>query len=176
MPPTLSCDFGSVTWSLKANVHRPGLFTPKLSATREVTLVASPSEDLREDTEGFAIERVCGDQMQYALSVSGRMFPIGGTIPITLSFFPMAKVKIYKISAQLEGDPRQYSVIVPIIDRWQSGFFFSRSNQGSATPMPDDTSICSPLSLGTKIRRFYHSLRQRRILLYVTSLRSSPQT
>jgi hypothetical protein len=175
MPPTLSCDFGTVTWRLKANVHRPGVFTPRLSASREVILVASPSEDLREDTEGFAIERVWGDQMQYTLSVSGRMFPIGGTIPITLSFLPMEKVKIYKISAQLEGDPH-VSVIIPIIDHWQSRLFFSRSSQRPAAPMPGDTSTCSPLSLGTKIRRFYHTLRQRRILPYVTSLQSSPQT
>ncbi|KAN0130814.1 hypothetical protein V8E53_011489 [Lactarius tabidus] len=102
MPPTLSCDYGSVTWRLKANVHRPGAFTPKLSASRDVLFVASPSEDLREDAEGFAVERVWGDQMQYSISVSGRMFPIGGSIPITLSFLPMAKVKIFKISAQLE--------------------------------------------------------------------------
>lgn len=102
MPPTISCDYGSVTWRLKASAHRPGVFTPKLSASREVILVASPSEDPREDNEGFPIERVWEDQMQYTLSVSGRMFPIGGTIPITLSFLPMAKVRIYKISAQLE--------------------------------------------------------------------------
>jgi hypothetical protein len=102
MPPTLSCDYGSVTWRLKANVHRPGAFTPKLSASRDVLFVAAPSEDLREDAEGFAVERVWGDQMQYSISVSGRMFPIGGSIPITLSFLPMAKVKIFKISAQLE--------------------------------------------------------------------------
>ncbi len=104
MPPTVSCDYGSVTWRLKANVHRPGVFTPKLSASREVILVASPSED-REDAEGFVTERIWDDQMRYTLSVSGRMFPIGGTIPVTLSFLPMAKVRIYKISAQLKGNP-----------------------------------------------------------------------
>ncbi|KAH9006181.1 hypothetical protein EDB86DRAFT_3142790 [Lactarius hatsudake] len=102
MPPTISCDFGSITWRLKANVHRPGPFTPKLSASREVILVTSPSDDRGEDTEGFAIERIWEDQMQYTLSVSGRMFPVGDTIPITLSFLPMAKVKIYKISVLLE--------------------------------------------------------------------------
>ena len=117
MPPTLSCDYGSVTWRLKANVHRPGVFTPKLSASREVMFVAVPSEDLREDADGFAIERIWGDQMQYTVSVSGRMFPIGGTIPVTLTFLPMAKVRIYKISAQLDGDPHfTIPVIIPIID------------------------------------------------------------
>ncbi|KAH9025442.1 hypothetical protein EDB85DRAFT_1982737 [Lactarius pseudohatsudake] len=102
MPPTISCDYGSITWRLKANVHRPGAFMPKLSASREVILVTSPSDDRREDTEGFAIERIWEDQMQYTLSVSGRMFPIGDTILITLSFLPMAKVRIYKISVLLE--------------------------------------------------------------------------
>ncbi|KAI9441621.1 hypothetical protein H4582DRAFT_1933824 [Lactarius indigo] len=102
VPPTISCDFGSVTWRLKANVHRPGTFTPKLSASREVILVTSPSDDFGEDAEGFAIERIWEDQMQYMLSASGRMFPIGDTIPITLSFLPMANVKIYKISVVLE--------------------------------------------------------------------------
>ncbi|KAH9174968.1 hypothetical protein EDB89DRAFT_2067121 [Lactarius sanguifluus] len=91
----------SVTWRLKANVHRPGIFTPKLSASCEIILVASPNED-REDTAGVAIERTWGDQIRYTLSVSGQMFPIGGSIPITLSFLPMAKVKIYKISVHLE--------------------------------------------------------------------------
>lgn len=117
MPPTLSCDYGSVTWRLKANVHRPGVFTPKLSASRDVIVVAAPSEDLREDAEGFAIERIWGNQMQYTVSVSGRMFPIGGTIPITLTFLPMEKVKIYKISAQLDGDPHSaVPDIIPITD------------------------------------------------------------
>ena len=55
--------------------------------------------------------------MQYTVSVSGRMFPIGGTIPITLTFLPMAKVRIYKISAQLDGDPHlSVPDIIPIID------------------------------------------------------------
>ncbi|KAH9174970.1 hypothetical protein EDB89DRAFT_1948905 [Lactarius sanguifluus] len=102
MPPTISCDFGSITWRLKANVHRPGPFTPKLSASHEVILVTSPSDDRGEDTEGFAIERIWEDQMQYTLSVSGRIFPIGDTIPITLSFLPMAKVRIHKIYVLLE--------------------------------------------------------------------------
>lgn len=104
VPPTMQCDYGSVTWRLKANVHRPGAFTHKLSASREVVLVASPVEDDRGDNDGVMIERLWEDQMQYMVSVSGRVFPIGGTIPITLSFLPLAKIKIFKISVQLEGN------------------------------------------------------------------------
>ena len=84
-------------------MHRPGPFTPKLSASREVILIASPNEDDREDVDNVTIERIWEDQMQYMLTVSGRVFPIGGTVPITLTFMPMAKVKIFELSVQLEG-------------------------------------------------------------------------
>jgi len=40
--------------------------------------------------------------MQYMLTVSGRVFPIGGAVPITLSLLPLEKVKIFKILVQLE--------------------------------------------------------------------------
>ncbi|KAI0000962.1 hypothetical protein BJV77DRAFT_971841 [Russula vinacea] len=102
MPPTMQCDYGSVVWRLKATVHRPGPFTPKLSASREVNFVASPSEDDREDVDNVTIERTWEDQMQYMLTVSGRVFPIGGSVPITLTILPMAKVKIFGLSVILE--------------------------------------------------------------------------
>jgi len=104
VPPTMRCDSGSVSWRLKAKVHRPGTFTSKLCAEREVVLVASPSEDNRETTDVVTIERTWEDQMQYALTLSSRMFPIGGTVPLTLTLLPMAKVKVYKILVRLEGN------------------------------------------------------------------------
>jgi arrestin-related trafficking adapter 3/6 len=116
MPPTIHCDSGSVTWHLKAKVHRPGAFTPKLSASREVIFVVSPSEDNREDTEVLSIERIWEGQLQYMLSVFGRVFPIGGTIPITLSLLPMDKVRIYRISAVLEGHSSSFSQLTQIVD------------------------------------------------------------
>jgi hypothetical protein len=100
----MQCDCGSVSWRLNATVHRPGPFTPKLSASREVIFVASPNEDDREDVDNVTIERHWEDQMQYMLTVSGRVFPIGGTVPITLTFLPMAKVKIFQLSVHLEGN------------------------------------------------------------------------
>jgi arrestin-related trafficking adapter 3/6 len=116
MPPTIQCDRGSVTWHLKAKVHRPGAFTPKLSASREVILVVSPSEDNSEDTEFLTTERIWEGQLQYMLAVSGRVFPIGSSIPITLSLLPMNKVRIYKISAVLEGHSSSFSQLTQIID------------------------------------------------------------
>jgi hypothetical protein len=103
VPPTMQCNYGSVCWRLKATVHRPGALTPKLSASQEVILVASPSDNDRDDTENVSIERFWEDQMQYMLTVSGRVFPIGGAVPITLSLLPLEKVKIFKVLVQLEG-------------------------------------------------------------------------
>lgn len=104
VPPTMQCNYGTIPWRLKARVHRPGTFTPKLSTSHEVILVVSPSEDNRDDADNITIERFWEDQMQYMLSVSGRVFPIGGTVPITLTLLPLAKVKIFKILVQLEGN------------------------------------------------------------------------
>ncbi|THH33044.1 hypothetical protein EUX98_g1120 [Antrodiella citrinella] len=101
-PPTLGCDFGSVVWRLKAHAHRPGILTTKLSAGQEVTVVAAPDEDDTEDTENVIIERQWDNQMQYLLTISGRSFPIGGTIPIVLTFVPWTKMKIYRLHVFLE--------------------------------------------------------------------------
>lgn len=101
--PTMICEYGSVVWRLKAVVHRPGAFTSKLSASQEVTVVSCPGEDDTEDTEAIIVERQWDDQMQYLISISGRSFHIGGTIPINLTFAPWTKMKIYKLSLVIEG-------------------------------------------------------------------------
>ena len=102
-PPTLECAYGSVTWQLKAHVHRPGTFSQKLSATREVTIIAAPGEDDTEEHENIIVERQWDTQMQYLISISGKSFPIGGTMPIQITMLPLAKMKIYRISVLLEG-------------------------------------------------------------------------
>jgi len=115
VPPTMRCDSGSVTWSLKAKVHRPGAFTSKLCAEREVILVASPSEDNRENIDLVTMERTWQDQLQYALTLSSRMFPIGGTVPLTLNLLPMAKVKVFKILVRLEERVEYYYSFSPSV-------------------------------------------------------------
>jgi len=121
VPPTMQCNYGSVSWRLKAWVHRPGAFTPKLTASHGVILVASPSEDNRDDTDNVTIERFWEDQMQYMLSVSGRVFPIGGAVPITLSLLPLAKVKVFKILVQLEGNVIHLCSLITITDVNRAG-------------------------------------------------------
>lgn len=102
-PPTLHCDYGSVTYRLKATVHRPGTFTSKLTTSREVTLIACPGEDDLDESDNVVVQRQWETQMHYVIVISGRAFPIGSVIPLHLTFVPMSKIKIYRISAVLEG-------------------------------------------------------------------------
>jgi hypothetical protein len=101
-PPTLRCEFGSVVWHLDGVVHRPGAFNPKLTTTREVIVVACPIDDDTEVSENIIVERHWDNQLQYLMSVSGRSFYIGGTMPISITFMPLAKVRIHKIVVCIE--------------------------------------------------------------------------
>ncbi|KAH8115350.1 hypothetical protein DFH11DRAFT_1588801 [Phellopilus nigrolimitatus] len=101
-PPSLVCEFGSVSYRLKATVHRPGTFTHRLTATRDVTLIASPGEDDVDESDNIVVQREWDSQMHYMIVVSGKAFPIGSTIPIHVSFMPLAKIKIFRISVLLE--------------------------------------------------------------------------
>lgn len=136
VPPSIQCNYGSVCWRLKATVHRPGALTPKLSASHEVILVASPSDDDRDDADNVTIERFWEDQIQYMLTVSGRVFHLGGALPITLSLLPLEKVKIFKVLVQLEGNVIYLSSLITITEVNRAGglllrFFGQGAPQGS---------------------------------------------
>ena len=102
-PPSLQCDYGSVVWKLYAHVHRPGAFKTKFTATREVQVIACPTEEDTEDTENIIVERHWDQQLQYLISISGRSFHIGGTMPVTFAFMPLSKVKIFRLAVFIEG-------------------------------------------------------------------------
>jgi hypothetical protein len=158
VPPTLKCNYGTVSWRLKATVHRPGAFSPKLSAIREVILVASPSEDHRDDTDNVTIERFWEDQLQYILSLSGRVFPIGGTVPLTLNLLPMSKVKIFKVVVQLEGKAIYLPSLITITQSRQSEWTtFLLFRTWHAARIPIGGLSFSPLYLRTTTRRFSRS-------------------
>ncbi|KAL1746644.1 hypothetical protein HDZ31DRAFT_33689 [Schizophyllum fasciatum] len=107
-PPTLRCDYGSVVWRLKANVHRPGTFTSKLSDTREVMMIHCPMEEDTEDTENIIVERQWDQQLQYLITISGRSFYIGGTIPVSVTLMPLMKIKMYRFAVFLEEKVEYY--------------------------------------------------------------------
>ncbi|KAH7102248.1 hypothetical protein BKA62DRAFT_829596 [Auriculariales sp. MPI-PUGE-AT-0066] len=113
-PPTMQCTHGATTYRLKACVHRHGTFTPRIIATREVVLVAAPSDDELgdvTDTVGggahgvgshLHIERQWEMQMRYLIVVGGRGAPIGGRLPLWITLMPLAPIRIFKISVMLE--------------------------------------------------------------------------
>jgi hypothetical protein len=99
----MHCDHGSVTWRLHAHVHRPGAFRTKYSAGRDVVVIAYPTEDDTEENENITVERHWDQQLQYLIAISGRSFPIGGTMPVSFTMLPLAKAKVYRINILLEG-------------------------------------------------------------------------
>ncbi|KAL7413078.1 hypothetical protein BDY24DRAFT_72785 [Mrakia frigida] len=101
-PPTIHADFGSVVYRLKAVVHRAGALTSNLNDEKEVRMVATPGEDDTEETENVVVERQWEEQLRYLVALSGKSFPIGGQIPISIRLMPLEKVKIYRISVLLE--------------------------------------------------------------------------
>jgi hypothetical protein len=97
------CNYGTVCWRLKAAIHRPGTFTQRMGASREIIVVAAPAEDDAEDSEHIVVERLWENQLQYLISISGRTFCIGGKVPVTFTLMPLDKVKIHRIAVYLEG-------------------------------------------------------------------------
>jgi len=102
MPASLDCDGGSVKWKLVAKVRRPGVFTSKLTATREVQVVSIPAEADVDITEDVLIEKPWDDQLQYLLHVSRKVLTIGSSFNVKMSFMPLDKIQMYKLAVDLE--------------------------------------------------------------------------
>ncbi|GAA5969490.1 hypothetical protein JCM11641_008132 [Rhodosporidiobolus odoratus] len=111
LPPSLSCEFGNVTYTLKATVHRAGALTTNLTASTEVTLVSTPSEEDTEENESIVVERYWETQCKYHVAISGKSFPIGGQIPISIRLNPLAKIKLYRVTAQLEQKTSYFAAV-----------------------------------------------------------------
>ncbi|SCZ89070.1 BZ3500_MvSof-1268-A1-R1_Chr1-1g00932 [Microbotryum saponariae] len=102
LPPTISASFGHVTYVLKATVHRAGALTSNLTTSTEIVLVSAPSQDDTEENESIVVERFWETQMKYNVALSGKSFAIGSQIPVSIRLDPMAKIKVYRITAVLE--------------------------------------------------------------------------
>lgn len=109
MPPSIHAEFGSVVYKLKAHVVRAGALTTNLSDEMEVQMIAGPQEDDMEESDNVIVERQWEDQMRYQIALSGKAFPIGGTIPISIRLMPLAKCKIYRLTIALEEKSDYYA-------------------------------------------------------------------
>jgi hypothetical protein len=102
-PPTVASHLGGVFWRLKAYVHRPGPLSHKLTTSQDILFISTPGEEDTEDTEYLIFERVWETSLHYHIALSGRSFHIGGVIPLQLTLVPLEKIKIFRISAWVEG-------------------------------------------------------------------------
>lgn len=101
-PPTLRCEYGSAVYRVRAHVIRAGTWSSNLTASTEVIFIACPGEDDTEEIESIVVEREWDDRLRYLLSLSGKSFPIGGTMPLQLTLMPLSKMSIYRLSVILE--------------------------------------------------------------------------
>ncbi|KAI0282359.1 hypothetical protein BGY98DRAFT_1094397 [Russula aff. rugulosa BPL654] len=109
MPASLECDGGSVTWKLVAKVRRPGVFTPNLTATRDVHVVSLPADADLDMAGDIQIERPWDDQLQYLFKVSRKTFAIGASFNLKVVFMPLAKVRMFKFAVDIEERIDSYS-------------------------------------------------------------------
>ena len=86
-----------------------------METVRSINVVATPSEDATEDVENVSVNKTWEDQMVYYLSIVGRAFPIGTKIPMQLTFMPLAKVKIYKVSVVIDGTLSKFVVTASVL-------------------------------------------------------------
>ncbi|KAL7424873.1 hypothetical protein Q5752_000559 [Cryptotrichosporon argae] len=109
-PPSIHAEFGTVVYRLKATVVRVGALTPNLVEDVEVTMIACPQEDDLEETDNVVVERAWEDQMRYQVALSGKAFPIGGTIPLSLRIMPLLKCKVHRLTVALEEKTDYYAM------------------------------------------------------------------
>ncbi|KAK2745248.1 hypothetical protein FQN57_003943 [Myotisia sp. PD_48] len=97
LPETVDCENISVKYDLTATIERAGTFRPKLVGSKEIPFIRTPFEGSLEHVEPIAISRTWDDQLQYDIIISGKSFPLGGTVPIAFKLTPLAKVSLHRI-------------------------------------------------------------------------------
>ncbi|KAF8554937.1 hypothetical protein OG21DRAFT_1439498 [Imleria badia] len=109
-PPTMKADHGSLTWKVKVEVKRPGAFTSKMTAQKEVMVVCAPKDDDSEEVGGMIdLQRQWEGQLQYHVQITGRGVPVGGKIPFQITIMPLAKVKVHSILVYLDERTEYYT-------------------------------------------------------------------
>ncbi|KAL5598669.1 hypothetical protein BROUX41_003417 [Berkeleyomyces rouxiae] len=95
---TVNLPAGYLTWRLSAEIVRPGPFKPNVHGFRDISIIRLPDMLSLEVTEPVAIRKCWEDQLYYEMVLSGRTFPIGGRLPITLKLQPLDKrVQLLKV-------------------------------------------------------------------------------
>ena len=100
LPETIKTDLSSVQYHLKASVDPFGHFRSTLTGELEVPIVRLPAENSLELIEPITMSCVWRDKLHSKVIITGKSFPLGSQIPISLELIPMANplchwIKVY---------------------------------------------------------------------------------
>ena len=109
LPESIECAYGSVKYTLEAVVERPGAFRSNLTGRKDVKFIRNISFNNLEASEPISISRSWEDQLHYEIVVGGKMFTIGGHIPIAFKLTPLAKVKCHRIRIYVTENAEYYA-------------------------------------------------------------------
>ncbi|KAK1220808.1 hypothetical protein PQX77_016379 [Marasmius sp. AFHP31] len=115
-PPTLECNYGSVSWRIKGVVRRHGTFASNLNTTSPLLVVSTPAPLLYSPSaptdpfygaleENILVERHWDNQLHYSINVSGRSFHVGpgATIGVDFTFVPLSRgVRVWRVGVGIE--------------------------------------------------------------------------
>ncbi|KAF9239464.1 hypothetical protein BU15DRAFT_61972 [Melanogaster broomeanus] len=132
LPPTLAHPHGTIVYSLKGVVHRPGTFTSKLSTYAPILVVAAPSVMTSEgggdgDLGPVILERQWQSRLAYIAGLNGRVLVVGsqrgldvprdslahgeveasadaayGTVTLDLTLMPIEKIRVWRLSVYID--------------------------------------------------------------------------
>ncbi|KAH8921155.1 hypothetical protein BT69DRAFT_354002 [Atractiella rhizophila] len=113
LPASIKTHHASITYFLKATVKRVGVLHPNLSSERELELVRPLGTDNLEELTGMGIKKFWETQMRFEMGVGAKASCIGANVPFVVRITPMAKIKLYRISATLEQRVQYYDMNHP---------------------------------------------------------------
>ncbi|KAI6117983.1 hypothetical protein F5141DRAFT_1095198 [Pisolithus sp. B1] len=83
LPPTYRLPWASLSYTLRAVVHRPGAFTSKMTCTKSFIVISAPAVSTSEgggssgDPGPVSVERLWEGKLGYAIELSGRLLISG---------------------------------------------------------------------------------------------------
>lgn len=97
LPETIDLKYGFVKYELEATVDRAGAFSTNLVESKEVTLIRIPLQGALEQVEPIAVRRTLGSRMDIEVAISGKSFPLGAQIPVSICLTPLVKARLHWI-------------------------------------------------------------------------------
>ncbi|CAN6672987.1 hypothetical protein TRVA0_047S00848 [Trichomonascus vanleenenianus] len=98
LPETIDAPYGSVKYVLEASVDRVGAFTQDLHGIHEIPLIRGASYSNVEASEPITLHREWDERLSYDVIIHGKLFPIGGDIPVSFRLQPLKDdVRLHRI-------------------------------------------------------------------------------